>query len=233
MTQLVLIRHGQASFGKANYDKLSPLGEKQSRIAGRALQAQGWVFDALIAGDMDRQQVTAQQAAAGLSVAPAIQTRPAFNEYDAAALFAAYMPRVLAQDPALAEKEKELFKDRRLFQKAFAQMTRMWLAGEPHSLTNFESWTNFRERVRDGLAEIYKDFGRDARVALFTSGGPIAVATGTALGVSDDMMIQTNWTVYNASFTEFSSNKDGWRLMGFNNISHLRRENDPDLITHR
>ena len=115
MTQLVLIRHGQASFGKTNYDKLSPLGEKQAGIAGRALRAQGWQFDALIAGDMDRQQVTAQQAAAAFTSPPPIQTRVAFNEYDAASLFAAYMPRVLAQDPALAGDEKKVLQDRRLF----------------------------------------------------------------------------------------------------------------------
>ena len=112
-------------------------------------------------------------------------------------------------------------------------MTRMWLAGEPHAISNFETWKHFRERVRDGLAQLHQEFERDARIALFTSGGPIAVATGSALGVSDDMMIQTNWTVYNASFTEFLSNKQGWRLMGFNNISHLRQEHDPALITHR
>ncbi len=228
-----MIRHGQASFGKANYDKLSPLGEQQARIAGRALVAQGLAFDVLVAGDMSRQQVTAEQAATAFDGAPEIQTRPAFNEYDAGSLFAAYMPRVLAQDAALAEQKDALFKDRRLFQKAFAQMTRLWLAGEPHEIENFESWQHFRQRVRDGLADIHRDFGRDARIALFTSGGPIAVATGSALGVSDDMMIQINWTIYNASFTKFQSNKNGWRLMGFNDASHMRLENDPAIITHR
>jgi len=32
MSDLYLIRHGQASFGKDNYDRLSPLGIRQARI---------------------------------------------------------------------------------------------------------------------------------------------------------------------------------------------------------
>ncbi|MFX9680498.1 histidine phosphatase family protein, partial [Acinetobacter baumannii] len=29
MTTIYLVRHGQASFGKANYDELSPTGQSQ------------------------------------------------------------------------------------------------------------------------------------------------------------------------------------------------------------
>lgn len=228
-----MVRHGQASFGQAVYDKLSEVGKQQARIAGRALAAQSLQCDVLVSGDMLRQTVTAEQAALAFDSPPELQIDPAFNEYDAGSLFAAYMPRVLAQDPDLAAQHDSLFKDRRLFQRAFARMTRMWLAGEPHEIQNFESWKHFQQRVRDGLAALHRDNDRDARIALFTSGGPISVAAGSALGVTDDMTIQINWTVYNASFTEFQSTRAGWRLMGFNNISHLRQEHDPALITHR
>ena len=34
MGNLYLVRHGQASFLQQNYDKLSPLGEAQSRLLG-------------------------------------------------------------------------------------------------------------------------------------------------------------------------------------------------------
>ncbi|MGH9676067.1 MAG: phosphoglycerate mutase family protein, partial [Candidatus Acidiferrum sp.] len=34
MGRLVLVRHGQASFLQQDYDKLSELGEKQSRLLG-------------------------------------------------------------------------------------------------------------------------------------------------------------------------------------------------------
>lgn len=32
MSAVLLVRHGQASFGAADYDQLSPEGEEQSRI---------------------------------------------------------------------------------------------------------------------------------------------------------------------------------------------------------
>ena len=54
MTQLVLIRHGQASFGAANYDRLSETGERQARLVGRHLAAAGQHFDVMLAGDLQR-----------------------------------------------------------------------------------------------------------------------------------------------------------------------------------
>jgi len=35
MGTLYLVRHGQASFGAANYDQLSPLGQQQCGQLGR------------------------------------------------------------------------------------------------------------------------------------------------------------------------------------------------------
>ena len=34
MTSIYLVRHGQASFGKKDYDNLSEIGEKQSFLLG-------------------------------------------------------------------------------------------------------------------------------------------------------------------------------------------------------
>lgn len=233
MTQLILIRHGQASFGQRNYDKLSERGHQQARIAGKALNDQGLTFDALISGDMARQKATAEEAAAQMQSPPELQTRPEFNEYSAESLFAAYMPSVLAENPDLAAKNKALFTDPRLFQTTLAIITRKWLADEPHTINSLESWPQFCARVRNGLAAIHRDFGRDARIGVFTSGGPIAVAVGSAQEVTDDMIIQINWGVFNASLHEFQSNKSGWRLTGFNNISHLRQVEEPGIVTLR
>ncbi len=37
MATIYLVRHGQASFGKENYDQLSPRGWEQGKILGRWL----------------------------------------------------------------------------------------------------------------------------------------------------------------------------------------------------
>ena len=41
MSVLYLVRHGQASFGTDDYDRLSDLGKAQSRTTGRFLASQG------------------------------------------------------------------------------------------------------------------------------------------------------------------------------------------------
>ena len=38
MSSVILVRHGQASFGKADYDQLSDLGYEQARHLGRVLR---------------------------------------------------------------------------------------------------------------------------------------------------------------------------------------------------
>lgn len=233
MTQLILIRHGQASFGQQNYDKLSELGRRQARIAGQTLCDQGLALDAMISGDMARQIVTAEQAASQMPSAPELLIQPEFNEYSAESLFAAYLPAVLVENPELAAQHKTLFQDPRLFQSALAGVTRKWLANEPHTINSLETWPQFCTRVRNGLAAIHKNYDRNARIGVFTSGGPIAVSVGSALDVSDDTIIQINWGVYNASLHEFQSNKTGWRLTGFNNTTHLRSESDAELVTLR
>ena len=47
MATVYLIRHGQASFGAENYDKLSELGCRQAHIAGEYFRDYGIQFDAV------------------------------------------------------------------------------------------------------------------------------------------------------------------------------------------
>ena len=53
MGTLYLIRHGQASYGEADYDKLSARGAEQAAAVGRWLA--GKKIDALYAGPLRRQ----------------------------------------------------------------------------------------------------------------------------------------------------------------------------------
>ncbi|MBW1898934.1 MAG: histidine phosphatase family protein, partial [Deltaproteobacteria bacterium] len=56
-----MIRHGQASFGKENYDQLSKRGVDQSRILAEYLFGLGLRFDVLYAGTMKRHLETAEE----------------------------------------------------------------------------------------------------------------------------------------------------------------------------
>lgn len=233
MSRLLLIRHGQASFGADDYDRLSLTGERQARVTGRHLADTGHAFDVIVSGDLDRQQRSARLATETWPDAPAITTDPAFNEYDAGTLFQAYLPRVLEENPDLAAQRDHLFDDRRLFQRVFVALTRHWIDATPHGLDHFETWAAFTARVRGGLARLHADYDRNARIALFTSGGPIAVAVAASLDASASHTLELNWRIYNAAISELQSSRDGWRLMGFNNITHLHLTGDASLVTFR
>jgi broad specificity phosphatase PhoE len=233
MTQLVLIRHGQASFGTANYDRLSEIGERQARLVGRHLAASGQRFDVLIAGTMQRQQRSAELVNEAFDDAPAIHTEAAFNEYDADAIFAAYTPRVFADNPELGAARNQLKTDRRLFQKVFEQVTRHWLAGTPHEHDGCESWLDFKARVQTALEKLRGEYPKDARIGLCSSGGPIAISIATATGAPDAKAIEINWSVYNAAVAELRSTRDGWRMLAFNDIAALRAAGDDSLVTFR
>lgn len=232
MTTLTLVRHGQASWGKPNYDELSPLGERQARLTGAHLARIGSRPDVVAAGAMQRQRHTAELVG-GAWGASAAQRWPAFDEYDAGRLFEAYLPAVLMETPDLAANQRALFSDRKLFQRSFEAVTAKWVADEPQQIPGFEPWEAFRGRVCDDLLRIHREFGRDAHLVLCSSGGPIAVAVAATLGLAPRATLRLNWAIYNASITELRSTKTGWRLLGFNNITHLRLENDPDVVTLR
>ena len=64
MGLILLVRHGQASWGAADYDQLSPLGEKQGEVLGSWLAKAGVRPTRLVGGTMRRHRQTAEATAA-------------------------------------------------------------------------------------------------------------------------------------------------------------------------
>ena len=85
MSLIYFFRHGQAGT-RDNYDSLSDIGRRQTELLGEYLAMQRIEFRAAYVGTMSRQQQTAAAVAdayqrAGLAL-PALQTLPAWNEFD-------------------------------------------------------------------------------------------------------------------------------------------------------
>ena len=66
MGVLLLVRHGQASLGGADYDRLSELGYRQARATGARLVRADLVIDRMVCGTLARQRDTAVAALAEL-----------------------------------------------------------------------------------------------------------------------------------------------------------------------
>ena len=58
MAQLFLVRHGQASYGAADYDRLSELGWRQARWLGEHFAERGIRFDVHVRGTPRRHDET-------------------------------------------------------------------------------------------------------------------------------------------------------------------------------
>lgn len=238
MAFIHLIRHGQASFGSANYDCLSPIGHRQGQVLGEHYAREGQSFEVCIAGEMDRQQKTAHEVMQRLpGTVPGLVTDPAFNEYDSDGIFKAFMPSVLRDDPGLAELLKEdyraMFRDKAIFQRAFVNVVRHWSEDAPHAHENLEPWVAFIERVQNALSRIRDNHDSKAHVAVFTSGGAISIAFGTTLGLAPREALMLSWGIANSSITELYVSESGVFVNGFNNFTHLKLAGDPSLITYR
>lgn len=232
MTTLVLVRHGQASFGARNYDALSPLGHRQSEALGAHWRATGFSAQGWYSGAMARQKSTGTAVRATLGHADTrVVEHAAFDEYDHQGLIRAYLPRVAAENPDLSLDRGQLFADARAFQRFFEKVIACWLEGRPGGEMVRETWDAFCERCLAGLREIARD--DPERVVAFTSGGVITVALKEALGLEAAAAFAANWHVYNASVHTFRLTRRGLALTGFNNVAHLELAQDPALLTFR
>lgn len=236
MSDLYLIRHGQAAFGERNYDRLSANGLQQAKILGRHFAGLRRAFDALYSGTLVRQQKTAQTVTracreAGLKP-PAVQTRLAFDEYDAFAVWHAQTARMRAEDPSLSMQLEKIREDRRAFQQAFARVMTRWVSGR-HDQEGEPRWAAFKSRVLKGLESLMAAEGGGRRVAVFTSGGPIAVVAQRALALSDQKAMALSWQILNASVTRFKFSGKRIALTGFNDVTHLEMTGDEGLLTYR
>jgi len=86
MGQILLVRHGQASFGSANYDQLSELGYEQARLLGQWYANSHQPFHKVVTGGMARHRQTADTCLAELPKPLLADTEwltdPDFAEFD-------------------------------------------------------------------------------------------------------------------------------------------------------
>jgi broad specificity phosphatase PhoE len=236
MSDFYMIRHGQASFGEEDYDRLSPIGVVQAGIVARQWVSIGRKIDAIYVGSMKRQADTAEALVCAYEdkqmLVPEIIIDAAFDEYDSGSVFEAQLPGMIEKDPAISEKLPDIFSNRRVFQLLFQEAMYRWVSGD-HDILGVTTWCDFKQRVQDGMQGVMQTQGAKKTVAVFTSGGPISVVVQEALGLTDQMAMAQSWQVMNASVTWFKYNAKGIALAGFNDVAHLELENDKALLTYR
>ena len=61
MSEIIFVRHGQASFGEEDYDKLSQNGHRQAYLLGLKFKDLNFEFDKIICGGMVRHRETLEE----------------------------------------------------------------------------------------------------------------------------------------------------------------------------
>jgi broad specificity phosphatase PhoE len=235
MSEIFFIRHAQASFGAAEYDKISELGLSQAEILGEYFAKLGLKFDAVYSGSMERHIITARRV---ISRNPKgdgeYQLRVAgeFNEYDSSTVVKSQISDMILEDPPLSEALPRIYTDQRSFQRIFEKAVLRWISGKYDS-PGLETWHAFTQRVRSGIRKVMDEHGQKKRLAVFTSGGPLSAALQMALGLSHEDTIRLSWQIRNASVSTFKYNAERISLLSFNSVAHLELKNDPSLLTYR
>lgn len=233
---IYMVRHGQASFGESNYDRLSKTGVRQARILGEYLVDTGLKPDALYSWKLERQRGTANEVIdcyrkRKIDI-PDYGFSEALNEYDSRAVLMSQVPDMLEADPSLQTDLDNIYTDKGSFQRIFEMAVMRWISGR-FDKPGVESWAAFCSRVCRGVEGIIAEQGRGKNIMLFTSGGPIAAFLHKVLQLTGENAIRLSWQIVNASVTRFMYNDERITLAGFNVISHMELQGDKSLITYR
>ena len=211
MPVVLLVRHGQASFGADDYDVLSDLGREQAAVVGDELARRALRSPVAVCGSLRRQRDTAEIAlpAAGLRV------DPRWDEYDHLGLLQRYVPSDAAHDGTSKGVQA-------LLDQALAS----WV-DDPSG-----GWGDFSGGASAALADVGQGLERGQDAVVFTSGGIIAAVCAGLLGLGASGVVALNRVTANGAITKVVLGGSGASLVSFNDHAHF--EGDARrLLTYR
>jgi broad specificity phosphatase PhoE len=236
MSELYFIRHGQASFGQDEYDKISSIGDIQSGLLAQYIYNSGIIFDGVYSGTLERHKHTANRFisyyAQQKSPPPELKFREGLNEYNSKVIVKNYLPVVLTEEPSLSAYLENIYTDKKSFQKIFDAIMLRMVSGRYH-FTDLETWPDFSARITKAVQTIMAENGRKKKIIIFTSGGPISAVMQLALGTSAEETMRLGWQIVNSSITRFKYDDERIALHSFNNYPHLENVRQDGLITFR
>ncbi|MEL6988312.1 MAG: histidine phosphatase family protein [Bacteroidota bacterium] len=234
MSEFILIRHGQASFGKANYDQLSDLGKKQCYKLGIHLATTLNKVDKVYIGELQRHRESAEAILEGFnsqgkSLPEFIKTKN-LNEHHGPRVVRKYFDQLKEEDSpegayARAFDPSDPVQMNKYF-RFFNDITSRWAEGEI-DVPEIESWQIFRSKTKKALSQIMENDNGGEHILVVTSGGPVASLCGEALSITEGKIMGLAQLIINASFSRVLRSNDRLSLRSFN--EHIF--NDEQFIT--
>lgn len=227
MAEMVLVRHGQASFDSNNYDQLSELGFHQAQKLGEHFARLGKSFDRVVVGTMQRHLETAQGILCGMGLAAdhlPFEQHGGLNEYDF---------KVLIR--LLSESHPELLSQRSDAKHAYydniRQALELWMNAEIAATpdSGHESWAAFTTRVNQAFENIHTHAAKKTLVV--SSGGPISVVIGEVLQLGTEQIRSITVHIKNTAYQSILYDRSRFTLDSFNNVGHLEATGNQDMIS--
>lgn len=212
MSVLLLVRHGQASWGADDYDVLSDLGHEQSRVVGKHLASVGVTPSRVWSGGLRRHDETATSALSAAGWDADVVTDRGWSEFDHVELVRRY-------DEATSGDPRRPRDANAFFDAAVAR----WTAGE-NDADYTESFPAFAERVDSALRDALGSLGSGETGVVFTSGGAIARVAAALWEMGVPQWARVNAVLLNTGVTKLVTGSRGVNLVSVNEHAHLNGE---------
>ncbi|MDY6468742.1 histidine phosphatase family protein [Acinetobacter faecalis] len=229
MTTIYLIRHGQASFGTENYDKLSPNGEMQAKVLGQYLDKILKEEPYVVSGSMQRHLQTARISLDEYFPAADIEINNAWNEFNHQQVFEKYDANF--SNPEVLKKSFATSGDSHKFlSEVFGHAVKRWTGNEHHDYD--ESWIEFQNRVGGAFQQLCNELmeQKPRYAVVYTSGGVISTLIGNLLGLSVEKTFALTWAIANTSITTLRLVGNEPQLLSLNEHQYLKTV-DAQLLT--
>ena len=129
-----------------------------------------------------------------------------------------FAPKLLQSDPELIDIYNKYDDEMKRSFKIFQHVAFKWANSELDlSDTDFESYNDFRLRVKQAIDRIDDSLNNESsNILIVTSGGTISAVYGEATGCSDEEIQKQNFRIQNASVSEFLYTTERFTLKTFN-----------------
>ena len=191
MTIIHLVRHGQASFGKEDYDNLSEIGLKQAFLLGQYFKTLNIKFDKIFVGTLKRQIQTYKQIIKSYETSIVHESTPLLNEYDVKSVLMGFVNgRSLTKD--------ELH-DKKIHFKLLRDAVSAWSENKISHNVN-ETWNEFDERAQKFLKIINNT--EQKSILVVSSGGTISMILKQILSLPSSQFVNFHFQIFNSSYSK-------------------------------
>lgn len=235
MATIYLIRHGQASFGAEDYDKLSELGCRQAAVTGEYLRDSQITFDAVYSGDLLRQRETTQLAIASQPGDVRHHIDPRFNEIQNDEQVKYLVPEIVKSNPAIQELIDRGLSSSKDYQKVIEAVFNYWVSPQCAD-SRIQSWADYSAGTQQAMLELMQSQGGGKTVGIFTSGGTIATIVAQVLGLTGEETYRFYEPIFNCSVSQLFYSGTKVSLSYFNDRSFLQvlgAQQGENLVSYR